>query len=150
MAKKTEKSTDTKKVAAKKPSASVKMKAAKPAKPATEKAVFKTPSPMKSVADKHKGKEALAKSLAEVVAREDEDTDQIADRLQKSSNQQLLRLQAVASKVKEKFGTRGKLIAAITEVEKKGKDKDYLAKLDSMSLPQLLDLATSAQRRARP
>jgi hypothetical protein len=57
---------------------------------------------------------------------------------------QLLRLQQVVATVKAKYGSRAKLIEAIGNASKKSKDKDYLAKLDSFSLPQLLDLAKSA------
>ena len=42
-----------------------------------------------------------------------------------------------------------KLIAAITDATKAGKDKDYVAKLGTFSLPRLVDLATSTARRAR-
>jgi hypothetical protein len=105
--------------------------------------------PRARVASHHGSKQALAKSLAESIAREDEDTDVIAGRLNKASNTQLLRLSRVVDTVKEKFGSREKLIAAIGTAEKKAKDKDYLAKLDSLSLPNLLDLATAHQRRAR-
>ncbi|MDB4955956.1 MAG: uncharacterized protein JWO36_3525 [Myxococcales bacterium] len=94
-------------------------------------------------------KEKLAKTLAASIARDDEDTDVLTGRLAKASNMQLLRLQKVVATVKEKFGSRDKLIEAIGTAEKKSKDKDYLAKLNSFSLPQLLDLAVSGERRAR-
>ena len=102
--------------------------------------------PKARVLEAHGTKDKLAKSLAEVIAREDEDTDVIAGRLRTASNQQLLRLQAVADTVKEKYGDRTKLIAAISSAQNKSKDKDYVAKLDTYSLPQLLDLAKSSAR----
>ncbi len=46
--------------------------------------------------------------------------------------------------MKKKWGTREKLIAAIGTASKKGKDKDFLAKLESYSLPRLLTLAPNA------
>jgi hypothetical protein len=97
----------------------------------------------------HGTKEALAKSLAESIAREDQDTSLIADRLKLASSSQLLRLHSVVTTVKEKYGSREKLIAAIGTAEKKSGDKDYLAMLDTLSLPNLLDLARSHERRAR-
>jgi hypothetical protein len=97
----------------------------------------------------HTSKEALAKSLAESLAKPDEDTGVIADRLRTASNSQLLRLHHVVETVKSKYGDRTKLIAKIGSTENKGKDKDFLAKLDSFSLPQLLDLAQSHEKRAR-
>lgn len=143
MAKKTETKTETTKKA---PAAKA---AAAPKKAKAEKAAAPARGPRAQVVNKHKSKEALAKSLAEIVGRADEDTDVIAGRLQKASNRQLIRLHAVSETVKKKFGNREKLIAAIGTATNKAKDKDYLAKLDAMSLPALLDLATSSQRRAR-
>lgn len=95
----------------------------------------------------HGGKEALAKALAATLATGGEDADSVASRLKTASNTQLLRLQKVVETVKRKWGTREKLIAALTG--KHGKDKDYVAKLSSFSLPRLVDLATSAERRTR-
>lgn len=97
----------------------------------------------------HKTKADLAKLLAAAVARTDEDTDLVEARLKTASNAQLLRLQKANERVKQKYGSRDQMIEAITKAEKKGADKDYLAKLGSYSLPQLLDLATSSERRAR-
>ncbi len=129
----------------------------KPAKAAAKKApkekVEAKPAaprhPKARVAALHGSKETLAKSLAKALGREDEDTDLIAGRLAKASNTQLLHLQAVVETVKEKFGSRAKLIEAIGAAEHKSTDKDYLAKLDTFSLPHLLDIATTAQRSAR-
>src|SRR6266567_2353013 len=116
----TKKKTETTKKS--KPSTKSKPKAkAKPAKSAKAPKKGPKPEPVKLTARHpkgrvialHGGKEALAKSLAEAVARDDEDTDIIADRLRTASNRQLLRLRKVADTVKEKYGDRGKLIAAI-------------------------------------
>jgi hypothetical protein len=105
--------------------------------------------PKAKVSTNHGGKEALAKALAPSLARGDEDTDVLAKRLTTASNTQLLRLQRLVETVKQKWGSREKLIAAITDGQKKGKDKDFVAKLESFPLPRLVDLATSAARRAR-
>lgn len=94
-------------------------------------------------------KEALAKALAPSLAMADEDTDMLEARLKTASNAQLLRLQRVTEQVKQKYGSREGLIEAIGKSANKGKDKDYLAKLGKLSLPNLLDLATTAERRAR-
>ena len=51
--------------------------------------------------------------------------------------------------MKQKWGSREKLIEAITSTAKAGKDKDYVAKLSTYPLPRLVDLANSAARRAR-
>lgn len=144
----------TKKVTKK--SAPKKKPAAKKAAP--KKAAPKSDAPVKAagprhpkaqVLELHGGKEALAKALAPTLAREDEDSDVIVTRLKTASNSQLLRLQRVVTAVKAKWGSREALIEAIGNVEKKSKDKDYLAKLGSFTLPKLYELATSAERRAR-
>jgi len=141
------KRTNTKQVA-KKPA----KKAAAPKKAAKEKVEAKPQGPRHPagrVAQVHGGKEALAKALAPILAREDEDSDVIATRLKTASNSQLLRLKRIADAVKQKWGSREALITALGNVEKKSKDKDYLNKLSTFSLPKLFDLATSAERRAR-
>jgi hypothetical protein len=94
-------------------------------------------------------KEALAKALAPTLVRGDEDKDGLEAKLKTASNQQLLRLQKVADAVKSKYGSRAGLIEAIGKSEQKGKDKDFIAKLETLSLPNLLDIAKSVERRAR-
>ena len=94
----------------------------------------------------HDSKAALAKALAPVVARADEDTGALEQRLKKASNAQLLRLQRATKTLQDKYGNRDKLIAAIGAATHKAKDKDYLAKLETYSLPQLLDLAAASAR----
>ncbi len=105
--------------------------------------------PMARVAEAHGSKAALAAAIAKVIARADQEPGALESQLKKASNAQLLRLQRATQTLKEKFGDRDKLIAAIGAASKKSKDKDYLAKLDSYSLPQLLDLAAASQRAAR-
>jgi len=145
---KTEKSEKPAKAATKKaaPKAETKAKAAKA--PKAETADAKPRHPRARVAAAHGSKEALAKSLADALAKSDEDSGIIADRLRTASNSQLLRLQHVVETVKAKYGDRAKLIAKIGGAENKSKDKDYLAKLDTFSLPQLLDLAQAHEKRA--
>lgn len=140
---------------------SVKKPAAK-AKPAAKKPAAKKPAPKAKVApvnvgprhprarvaQAHGGKAALAKAIAPLLAGADQDTGALEARLAKASNAQLLRLSRATQTMKDKYGDRDKLIAAIGEATKKTKDKDYLAKLASTSLPQLLDLAAAAQRGA--
>jgi hypothetical protein len=145
--------TSSKKTAAKKSAAAKHAKA----KSATKaKAAAKGPKappvkagprhPRARVVDAHGSKADLAKKLASVLARADEDTGALESRLKKASNAQLLRLSRATETLKDKYGDRDKLIAAIGTATHKGKDKDYLAKLDRYSLPELLDLAANAQR----
>jgi hypothetical protein len=105
--------------------------------------------PKARVAEAHGSKAVLAKAIAGAIARADQDTGALESQLAIASNAQLLRLHRATQTMKEKYGNREKLIAAIGTATKKSKDKDYLAKLDSYSLPQLLDLAAASQRAAR-
>ncbi|MBS1122384.1 MAG: hypothetical protein H6Q90_4612 [Deltaproteobacteria bacterium] len=143
------KKTDTKSKAARPPKSAVKAKVAKVVKAKAAPVAQKARHPRARVLENHGSKEALAKSLAAVIARSDQDTDALETQLKTASNAQLLRLSRVTATVKQKYGNRDKLIASIGASHKKAKDKDFLAKLDSFSLPQLLDLAASAERRAR-
>jgi hypothetical protein len=143
----TKRTTDKKKVPAKK--AAPKKAAPKAKKEPTEAKAALPRHPKARVLAAHKSKEELAKSLADAVAREDEDTGVIAERLRTASNAQLLRLQAAVNTVKEKYGSREKLIATIGAAENKAKDKDYLASLETLSLSNLLDIAKTHARRAR-
>ena len=104
--------------------------------------------PKARVADGHGSKAALAKAIAPLLARTDQDTGALEDRLKKASNAQLLRLQRATQTLQKKYGNREKLIAVIGEAQRKAKDKDYLAKLDTYSLPVLLDLAAAGSVRA--
>ena len=130
------------KPAAKKAAPKAKAKAKAPAAPAK----ILPRHPRARVAEAHGSKAALAKAIAPLIARTDEDTGALEVRLKKASNAQLLRLQRATQTLKDKYGNREKLIAAIGEAQRKAKDKDYLAKLDTYSLPQLLDLAAASAR----
>jgi hypothetical protein len=128
--------------------AAPKAKAA-PKKAAVQAAPPKARHPRARLLENHGSKEALAKTLAAVIARADQDTDAVEADLKRASNAQLLRLSRVTATVKQKYGNRDKLISAIGTAEKKSGDKDFIAKLETYSLPHLLDLAQSAERRAR-
>lgn len=64
------------------------------------------------------------------------------------SNAKLLRLHATFTAVKEKFGTRDKLIDAILEVSKRTKDAGYKSALAKFPVPRLFDLYKSTAKRA--
>jgi len=65
------------------------------------------------------------------------------------SNSKLLRLHATFTEVKEKFGTREKLVDAVLEAEKRVKDTGLRQKLSEWPVPRLFDAYRSAQKRAR-
>lgn len=65
------------------------------------------------------------------------------------SNAKLLRLHGIFSEVKERFGSRAKLIDAILELEKRTKDTGYRARLERFPVPRLWDFYRAASRRAK-
>ena len=62
------------------------------------------------------------------------------------SNAKLLRLHATFTEVKEKFGTRDKLIESILEIEKRAKDAGYKKRLEAYPVPRLYDMYRSVKR----
>ena len=104
--------------------------------------------PKGRVVAKFGSKTELAKSLADSLAHGGEDAGTVQDRLRTASNSQLLRLSRVVETVQQKYGSRDKLIAAIGAAQNKSKDKDYLAKLETLPLPHLLELARQHAARA--
>jgi hypothetical protein len=142
----------TKKTPTKAPNAAAKAapKVTKTQKAAVRKAAAKKPSgPKALLASRHGSKETLVGSLVGSLVRADENREVLQSKLLKASNAQLLRLAGVVETVNKKFGGRDKLIDSIAKVTKSAKDKDYLAKLATYSLPRLLDLASSKQRATR-
>jgi hypothetical protein len=119
------------------------VKVAKPAKVAVKTGPR---HPRAKVIAAHGSKAELAEAVARAIATQGQDAGALAARLKGATNAQLLRLKRVADAVKEKWGSREKLIDAIGAAYKKSKDQDYLAKLGTYSLPRLVDLAARAAR----
>jgi len=94
--------------------------------------------------DKKKLVEALEKLTGEAlwVSRTNKDKG-----LAHVSNAKLLRLHATFTEVKEKFGSREKLIDAIVEIEKRTKDAGYRQHLAAWPVPRLYDTYRSLQKR---
>jgi hypothetical protein len=66
------------------------------------------------------------------------------------SNAKLLRLHAIFTEVKAKFGTREKLIDAIVELEKRTKDAGYRQHLSAWPVPRLYDAYKATAKRNAP
>jgi len=64
------------------------------------------------------------------------------------SNAKLLRLHATFAEVKEKFGTREKLVLALLDLEKRAKDTGLRQKLSEWPVPRLFDAYKSALKRS--
>ncbi|MEZ4367933.1 MAG: hypothetical protein R2939_16880 [Kofleriaceae bacterium] len=122
-------------------------KTAKPAKAKSATAAAR--HPLARLKAQHGSKADLAAKLAAPLASTSDDVETLKGRLAKASNRQLLHLAAVVDTVQKKFGGRAQLITAIGAAANKTKDQAYLTKLGTLSLPRLLDLATSGQRRAK-
>jgi hypothetical protein len=69
--------------------------------------------------------------------------------LEHVSNAKLLRLHAVFTEVKDKFGTRAKLIDEILAAQSRSKDAGYRTRLLAYPVPRLYDMYKSVQKRAK-
>ena len=69
--------------------------------------------------------------------------------LEHVSNSKLLRLHAVFTEVKEKFGTRAKLIDEILTAENRAKDQGLKKRLEGYPVPRLYDVYKSLKKRAK-
>ena len=109
-----------------------------------------TKSPLAIVKERFSDKEGLLKAVRELAS-----DDLWIDRVEQDkgldcvSNKKLLRLHATLSAVKEKFGTREKLVDAILTQEKRAKDEGYKTRLSRFSTPRLYDLYRASARRAK-
>jgi hypothetical protein len=107
-------------------------------------------SPAAVVKERFGDKDKLAAAI-QSLATSDLWLDRINDEkgLARVSNAKLLRLHAVLSGAKDRFGSRTKLIDAILTLENRAKDVGLKARLESYPLPRLLDTHKGAERRAK-
>jgi hypothetical protein len=63
------------------------------------------------------------------------------------SNSKLLKLHATFSAVKDAFGSRAKLVSAITDLEGRAKDESYGKRLSTWPVPRLYDHFRSSKKR---
>lgn len=105
-------------------------------------------SPLAQVKDQFGGKDKLVDALLGLL-ESDQSKDDLRKKLLPVANRKLLRLHAVASAVKTKFGSREKLVAAAADALKHGKDKPFVTRLEGISTGRLLDKVTVAERHAK-
>ena len=109
-------------------------------------------APLAEVKKNFESRSKLAEQLAGMVDRQDGDSDQsVKARLMGLSNQRLLRLYAAEQKVRERFGSREKLVAHLVSERNAAAltaDDSFSQKLTGYSKARLLDLAR--QRHAPP
>jgi hypothetical protein len=65
------------------------------------------------------------------------------------SNEKLLRLHDILTRVKKEFGSRAKLIDSILTLSKRQKDAGLRGRLEKFPTPRLVDLQDSVGRRAK-
>lgn len=111
----------------------------------SDKAKAARETPLTKVKRLHGSKDSLIDALAADLARESgEGKDEIKERLAGAPNSKLLRLHTAMASVREKYGSKDKLIQAISQARGHGKDQDYVSKLQNYSITRLLDMARSA------
>jgi hypothetical protein len=111
-------------------------------------------SPLATVKDKFGDKAKLVEAVKALATEElwlgRTSKDRGHDRgLEHVSNAKLLRLHAVLSTVKEKFGTRAKLIDEVLASENRSKDTGLRKRLEAYPVPRLFDLYKSVSKRAK-
>lgn len=105
-------------------------------------------SPLARVKDEFGGKDKLVDKIVGVLDAGDESKDDLRKRLLGVANGKLIRLYGVATRTKT-AGGHDKLVTSTAERLNRGKDKDYVAKLDSFSDGKLLDMLSVAERKAK-
>jgi hypothetical protein len=108
-------------------------------------------SPLAIVKDKFGDKTKLVEAVKALATEElwlgRTSADRGKDRgLEHVSNAKLLRLHAVLTEVKEKFGTRAKLIDDILSAQNRSKDAGLKKRLEAYPVPRLYDLFKSGKK----
>jgi hypothetical protein len=111
-------------------------------------------SPLAIVKEKFGDKQKLVEAVKALATEElwlgRTSADRGNDRgLEHVSNAKLLRLHAVFTEVKGKFGTRAKLIDEILSGEKRTKDAGYKKRLEAYPVPRLYDMYKTGQKRVK-
>lgn len=106
-------------------------------------------TPVQAMKRLYGNKDKLIESVVEVARNAGEEAGEVKDRLVAVSNAKLLRLAEVGKTIKDKYGSRDKLVDSLSAAMGKAKDKDYVEKLKTYSPSRLLDMMKAAERRAR-
>lgn len=105
-------------------------------------------TPIQTVKERFTDKAGLVKAVQGLMTG-DLSIDRLnADKgLDSVSNKKLLHLHDVLSQVKKDFGSRAKLIQAIADGGKRGKDADFQKSLEGLSTPRLFEQYRAAKKR---
>jgi hypothetical protein len=106
-------------------------------------------TPLQIVNEQHGGKEKLVDALTGMLERGEEGKADFRARLLAAANTKLLRLHAVMTEIKSRFGEREQLVDALLALINKAKDKDYREKILDYSPVRLLSMLHAAEKRQR-
>ena len=106
-------------------------------------------SPLSLVNETFGAKDKLVDKLVALLDRDEEPKAELRKRLLVAANSKLLNLHRVATAVKERYGSREKLVSQAGSLLGHSKDKDFVSRLDNQSDARLLDLVTAAERKAK-
>jgi hypothetical protein len=111
-------------------------------------------TPLNTVKDRFESKEKLVAAVEKLMTEDLWVPRLSSDRggnkgLSQVSNKKLVRLHDTLSEVKEKFGTRAKLIDSILELDKRPKDAGFKSRLEAFPVPRLYDMYKSSAKRAK-
>jgi hypothetical protein len=107
-------------------------------------------SPLAQMKDEHESKEKLVDRVVGLLGQIDKaagDKDELKARLLAASNKKLLRLFAMATEVKSKYGSVEKLADAAATALGRAKDAPYAERLKKMTPAKLLDLIGAGGKR---
>lgn len=106
-------------------------------------------SPLTQVKDQFGSKDKLVDAivaLPEGVLERDDDKDAFRTRLLTAANSKLLRLHTLGKQVADRFGSKDKLVDALLQLQRRGKDQDYRTKLSGLPIGKLFDQWSSLDR----
>ncbi len=110
-------------------------------------------SPLARVKEQFGSKDKLVDALVGlpegVFERHNEDKDAFRKRLSSAANTKLLRMLEVGKAVKERFGSKEKLVDAILTQMNRGKDADYRGKLAQFSVSKLFARIGTLEKKGR-
>jgi hypothetical protein len=106
-------------------------------------------TPVQAMKRLYGSKEKLIEQVVDVAKSAGEEASEVKDRLVAVSNQKLLRLAEVGKVIKDKYGSRDKLVVSLSSALGKAKDKDYVEKLKGYSPSRLLDMMKTVERKNR-
>jgi hypothetical protein len=105
-------------------------------------------TPLATVKRLYGSKEKLIEAAVKALEGLGEKDAELDERLAGKPNSKLLRLIDTANAIKERYGNKEKMIAALLAASGKAKDSDFAARLEVYTLPRLYDLTRTAEHRA--